>query len=293
MIFLLNLVFLFIGNSSILPTLPASEGAGKAIRVMSFNIRYGTANDGENHWSKRKEFLVETIAAFNPDLLGTQETLADQKDFIASKMTDYESFGVGRDDGKTGGEMAALFYRASRFEKIDGGHFWLSETPDSVGSKGWDAALPRIATWVKLRDRKSPDSMPLLFLNTHFDHQGKQARTEAAKLIRRKLIELGTDCTLVVTGDFNAGVASDPYNALYADEGQKSSPIVDTFRIANPSHSGDEGTFSGFKGSQVAGPRIDWIGCSRHWQVRSAGIDRTARNENTPSDHFPITAVLD
>ena len=293
MILLISALFLFIGVCGNEPTLELNCEEGKSIRVMSFNIRYGTANDGEDHWSKRKEFLVETITTFGPDLLGTQETLLEQRDFISTRMAGYESFGVGRDDGKDRGEMAALFYRTSRFEKIGGGHFWLSETPESVGSKGWDAALPRIATWVKLRDRKDVDSKPLFFLNTHFDHRGKLARQEAARLIRKKIQELGADCKLVVTGDFNADAGSDPYIALFADADGKLSPIVDTFRIANPKMVGGEGTFSGFKVEQVSGPRIDWIGCSRNYQVISAGIDRTARDGHTPSDHFPVTAIIE
>jgi len=275
---------------------PATEQSGddgNLIRVMSFNIRYGTANDGVNHWTKRKEFLVETIAAFGPDLLGTQETLLEQRDYIQTKLVGYDSFGVGRDDGKEHGEMAAVFYRSARFEKLDGGHFWLSETPDTVGSKGWDAALPRIATWVKLKDLKNADSKPILFLNTHFDHVGKKARVESAHLIRRKTGELGQGCNLVVTGDFNAEVDSEPYAALFANAAGQASSVLDTFRVVSPKGSGDEGTFSGFKAKQTAGTRIDWIGCSRNWRVRSSTIDRTERDGRTPSDHFPVTAILE
>ena len=126
------------------------------VRVMSFNIRYGTANDGINRWELRKEFLVDTIRDFDPDLLGTQETLASQRDYLADALKSYAVVAAGRDDGKQAGEMAALYYRKDRFEAIDEGHFWLSETPEKVGSKGWDAALPRIATWVKLKDLRSP-----------------------------------------------------------------------------------------------------------------------------------------
>jgi endonuclease/exonuclease/phosphatase family metal-dependent hydrolase len=274
------------------PNLDTELNNGNTTRVMSFNIRYGTAKDGENHWSKRKDFLIETISAFGPDLLGTQETLLDQRDFIASKLLGYESFGAGRDDGKEAGEMAALFYRTARFEKEAGGHFWLSESPDTVGSKGWDAALPRIATWVKLRDRVNDQAKPILFLNTHFDHQGQQARRESAKLIRKKILELGADCDLVVTGDFNAGADSDVHRSLFADEGEQASPVVDTFSLANPKYNGDQGTFSGFKSTAISGPRIDWIGCSRGFSVHAAAIDRTERYGRTPSDHFPVTAVI-
>ena len=108
---------------------PPSSGS---VRVVSINIRYGTAPDGGNHWDKRKDFLVGSIAAFDPDLLGTQETLATQRDFLAGKLPEHEAFGVGRDDGKNNNKMAALFFRKARFEKVDGGHVWLSETPETV-----------------------------------------------------------------------------------------------------------------------------------------------------------------
>ena len=259
-------------------------------RVMSYNIRYGTARDGENHWEKRKDWLAETIATVDPDLLGTQETLVFQRDFLAQKFPGHEAFGVGRDDGKDKGETAALFFRGSRYEKLEGGNFWLSPTPDKVGSKGWDAALPRIATWVKLKDKTDPGASAILFLNTHFDHIGKTARVEAAALIAKKLAELGKGCRLVVTGDFNAGEASGPYRALF--ESKSVDGLQDSFRVAHGERGPNEGTFSGFKASATGGDRIDWIGCSPDWEVRLAGIDRTAKDGRTPSDHFAVTAVL-
>lgn len=271
-----------------------SQPTEQSVRVMSFNIRYGTANDGINHWTKRREALIQTIDAFKPDLLGTQETLAEQKNFIEEKLPRFASFGVGRDDGSNRGEMAALFYRRDRFEKLDGGHFWLSEKPDSIGSKGWDAALPRIATWVKLQDGHRPQSLPILFLNTHFDHQGVQARKEAALLVRRKLQELGNGCELIVTGDFNADADSEPYMSLFAQSVEDTPPVIDTYRAIHADEPADHGTFSGFKADQVHGARIDWIGCSLGWKVVSAGIDRTTiEGSRTPSDHFPVTAVLE
>ena len=271
---------------------PAQAEDATPIRVMSFNIRYGTAKDGENSWTKRRDFLVDTIRQFDPDLLGTQETLADQKDFLAEKLPGYEAHGVGRDDGKLKGEMAALFFRRDRFEKITGGHFWLSESPDTVGKKGWDAALPRLVSWVKLKETRQPDELPLLFLNTHFDHMGEKAREESAKLIRSKITELGQGCRVVVTGDFNAGEGSKPYQALFGAEGKAASPVEDTLRVYQPVRGKEEGTFTAFKPSATTGDRIDWIGASRHFEVRTAGIDRTQKNGATPSDHFPVTAVL-
>lgn len=275
-----------------LMVIPAQAGDATPIRVMSFNIRYGTAKDGENSWTKRRDFLVETIRQFEPDLLGTQETLADQKDFLAEKLAGYEAHGVGRDDGKLKGEMAALFFRRDRFEKIAGGHFWLSESPDTVGKKGWDAALPRIVSWVKLKESKAPDELPLLFLNTHFDHMGVKAREESSRLIRSKITELGQGCRVVVTGDFNAGEGSKPYLALFGMEGKIVSPVKDTLRAYRPTRGKKEGTFTAFNAANQEGERIDWIGCSQHFEVRTAGIDRTQKEGTTPSDHFAVTAVL-
>lgn len=259
------------------------------IKVMSFNIRYGTASDGENHWDKRKEFLIDTIKAFDPDLLGTQETLGFQRDLLAEKLSGYAVEGVGRDDGKEKGEMMALYYRKDRFEKLDGGHFWLSESPEKIGSKSWDSSLPRMVTWVKLKDLKNPTAKPIAFFNTHFDHRGPQARLESAKLIRKKISERSGDCRVILTGDFNADAGSEPYQALFAGE---DAPVVDAFRKKNPEKKADEGTFSGFKASEVKGARIDWVGCTKGFEVLRCEIDRTTKDGRTPSDHFPILAVL-
>jgi endonuclease/exonuclease/phosphatase family metal-dependent hydrolase len=274
----------------LVPT-PASAESPET-RVMTFNIRYGTANDGINGWDNRKEFLVATIKAFGPDLLGTQETLGFQRDYLAKQLPDYGVLGVGREDGKKEGEMMALYYRKERFEKLDEGHFWLSETPEKPGSKSWDSSLPRMATWVKLQDRKALDLPPILLINTHFDHLGPLARLKSAELIRKQAALLGKGCSVIVTGDFNAGEASEPYLALFGElEGHKS-PVIDCYRAAHPQRADNEGTATAFKASSTRGARIDWIACSREWKVLKAAIDRTERDNRTPSDHFPVTAIL-
>lgn len=262
------------------------------VRVMSFNIRFGTAPDGENHWDKRKEFLIETIKAFDPDLLGTQETLFFQRDYIKEKLAGYDVLGVGRDDGRERGEMMALYFKRSRFEKIDGGHFWLSQTPEQPGSKSWDSSLPRMVTWVKLRDRRKPNAKPIMFFNTHFDHRSAEARTESARLLRRRVAESIKSCRVIVTGDFNTGEGSEPYHELFYPNNDGPSPISDTYRVTYHGRAPNEGTFSGFKPDDSNGPRIDWIGASKDWWIVAASIDRTAREGRTPSDHFPVTAVL-
>jgi endonuclease/exonuclease/phosphatase family metal-dependent hydrolase len=274
------------------PAQGLAERQAVDVSVMSFNIRFGTAPDGDNHWEKRKQFLLETIKAFDPDLLGTQETLGFQRDYLAASLKGYAACGVGREDGREKGEMAALFFKQSRFERLDGGHFWLSQTPDQPGSKSWDSALPRMVTWVKLRDLRQTDAKPILFLNTHFDHRGVEARKESARLLRRRIGELGHACRVILTGDFNTDEGSEPYRELFDGDGAGQTPLGDTYRIAYPGRATNEGTFTGFKMSVVSGPRIDWIAISRDWRVMKAAIDRTAREGRTPSDHFPVTAVL-
>lgn len=269
-----------------------SDGAPTTIRVMSFNVRFATANDGENHWERRKELLIKTIKNFAPDLLGTQETLKVQRDFLAERFAEYETLGVGRDDGKDAGEMMAIYYRRDRFEAIDHGHFWLSETPNQVGSKSWDSSLPRMVTWVKLRDRHSQSAEPILFLNTHYDHRGEEARVESAKVIVEWIRKNGQNCRVVITGDFNAGEGSAPYQVLFSAADADSPPLRDTYRVVHPDRQSKEGTFNGFRLSADSGPRIDWIAVSSQWKILEAGIDRSHDNERVPSDHFPITAVL-
>lgn len=259
---------------------------------MSYNIRYGTANDGKNHWNTRKEFLISTIKTFDPDLLGTQETLGFQRDYLAAQLMGYEVVGAGRDNGKDKGEMAAIYFKRSRFEKLDCGHFWLSKTPEVAGSKSWGAACPRMVTWVKLRDCQGPEDEPVVFLNTHFDHHGTRARLESAWLLRRCVAELGKTNRIIVTGDFNAGEDSMPYHMFFGALESTPPFMADVYRVVHPLRSVNEGTFSGFKANVTNGPRIDWIGASAGWVVVSAEIDRTARNGCTPSDHFAMKAVL-
>lgn len=279
-----------LGSALFLASLATTASADE-LRVMSFNIRYGTASDGKNHWDRRKEFVAETIAAYDPDLLGTQETLAFQKQFLEGKLPQYTGIGVGREDGSDRGEMTALFLKTKRFELLGEGHFWLSETPEVAGSKSWDSSLPRICSWVRLRDRQSKSPREILFINTHFDHRGQQARDESAALVMRKIDEVGANCDVILTGDFNSTVNSVPYRTMFAP-GDAQSPLVDTYVIAGPDDSAGDTTISRFLADQFAGPRIDWIATRGKWNVLEARIDRTSRDGRAPSDHYPVTARL-
>lgn len=279
---LIMLTLIAVSNSAVV--------AESQVRVMSFNIRYGSANDGDNHWKHRKEFVVETIKAFNPDLLGTQETLSFQRDFLGKNLSEYAAFGVGRDDGKEKGEMMAIYYRTDRFEKLDGGHFWYSETPDVAGSKGWDTSLPRMASWLKLKDLKA--DKVVYFFNTHFDHRGEEARRQSASLLREKVQVIAKDAPAIITGDFNAPVDSEVYNRLFEEE-ENSIELKDTYGIKNPDHRKGVGTAGGFMLADRSNRRIDWIGCTTQFNVVSAAIDKTNRDGATPSDHDPVNAVLE
>jgi len=273
------------------PAISPAEDGKSEVRVMTFNIRYGTAREKKRNWDQRKQDVADVIKSFSPDLLGTQETLAFQRDFLAEQLPGYVPFGVGRTDGKEAGEMAAIFWKKDRFEQMDGGHFWLSQKPEQAGSVGWDAAITRVASWIKLRDRQNPDAQPILLLNTHFDHKGNLARVRSAKLIRERVESLGKNCSVIVTGDFNAGEESLPYLALF-ESNESPSPVLDAYRRVHPERSAKEGTFNNFDPDRQTGDRIDWVAISSDWTVKSAEIDRSAPQGETPSDHFPVNVVL-
>jgi endonuclease/exonuclease/phosphatase family metal-dependent hydrolase len=281
---------------------PASSPAPASLRVMSLNVRFGTANDGANGWRHRRDLLVQTIRLFDPDLLGTQEVLAFQATEMRELLPDYGFVGGGRDDGAEEGEMSPVFYRKERFELLDRGRFWLSETPDQPGSQSWDSQLPRIATWVRLLDRKVPvaagpakrstagNAGELFFLNTHWDHAGVVAQLESAKLIRRRVADSAGGAAIIITGDLNCTEDDEPY-AVFRGAGDDSLLLVDSFRAVYPQRLADEATFHGFKGT-VSGSRIDFICHTRAYAPLQAAIDRSSDHGRFPSDHYPVTAIL-
>ena len=255
-----------------------------ALRVMSFNIRYGTANDGKDVWMNRRELVVQTIKTFKPDLLGTQETLPFQASYIYEQLPDYTYIGWSRDDSKNG-EQCGIFVRSERFEIQESGQFWLSESPDEKFSKSWDSSLPRVVTWTRLKDKLANDR-ELLFANTHFDHRGEEARKQSGILLRGRLSEMVPKLPIIVTGDFNCDQESEPYQELL-----KENVLRDSFRTIHPNRGDDEGTFHGFSGKPGAA-RIDWILATESFKATAATIDRTNADGRYPSDHFPVSAVF-
>ncbi len=167
----------------ILPMSLQAQQPGQ-IKVMSWNIRLDTPADGQNQWKYRKSGVCDLIMNESPDLLGVQEALHNQMKDMRNGLKGYKSIGVARDDGKKAGEYNAVFYKKSRLRSLRSGTFWLSETPDQPGSRGWDAACNRVVTWSVFRDKET--GREFLMMNTHFDHVGDTARIESAALIIRK-----------------------------------------------------------------------------------------------------------
>ena len=262
------------------------------IKVMSFNIRYGAANDGENSWKHRDYLVLETIQNYGPDLIGYQEALKFQVDFLKQNLKGYGFHGIGRDKGTEEGEYVPVMWKMDRFELVDSGHFWLSETPEIPGSVSWDSSLTRMLSWVVLRDKKMVGyQKELVFANTHFDHRGNQARLESAKLIRQRAEEIMNDIPIILTGDFNTTEDLAPYAALCKAEGFNGKPLVDAFRVIHPEVSDNERSFGAWVGRRD-GKRIDWILHTDDFVTLNAAINYTQDAGRYPSDHYPVEAIV-
>lgn len=262
----------------------ASSSAASSINVMSFNIRYNNPSDGEHAWPNREERVASVVRFHGADLIGMQEVLRSQIDDLTVLLPNYTWYGVGRDDGMNAGEFSPIFYRVDRLELLDSGEFWLSETPDEIASKSWDAALPRIATWVKFRDLEL--GQEFIHLNTHFDHRGEVARTRSAELILARLQTLSSNLPIVVTGDFNVPPQSEAYATM-------TSMLLDS-RIASVSEPhGPEGTFGGFTVKLGdTGDRIDYVFVAQGTEVLRYGALSDQWDGRYPSDHLPVLAEI-
>lgn len=267
-----------------------SKNAASALRVVSFNVRLSTADDGTNSWKFRRDFFFRTVEQLHPDLIGFQEVRPDQHQEIVAHMKSHKLVGVGRDDGKNGGERSSIGFAKSRFKKIKDGTFWLSETPEVPGSKGWDAAITRICTWVVLLDRTTKKEF--LYANCHLDHKGVLARENAARFLSGELPRLAKGRPIILTGDFNFNEDSKGYAAIAGADGNKSPWLIDSYREVHPKRLPNEASFNGFKGTSV-GSRIDFIFHSREFKALSSTIERVSENGRYPSDHYPVGAVLE
>jgi endonuclease/exonuclease/phosphatase family metal-dependent hydrolase len=264
------------------------QGEEGTLRLMTFNIRYGTAPDGDDAWPLRRALAVRVIRDFDPHVLGVQEALAFQLDAIQQELTQYSRIGVGRDDGREAGEYSAILYDRRRLAPLDQGTFWLSDTPEVPGSTTWGNRITRIATWARFADRASGGSFYVF--NTHFDHESQPSRERSAQLLLARIAARPSPHEpVVLTGDFNAGEDNPAFRTLLASR-DGAGRLADTFRAVHPSAT-DVGTFHAFRGERT-GAKIDAILASAEWQVPAAAIVHTNENGRFPSDHFPVTATL-
>lgn len=261
----------------------APRAAPVTLRAMSFNIRYGTAADGDNHWDRRKEFLVDVLREHRPDVIGVQEALYPQLEYILRALPGYAMVGVGRDDGVRAGEYACIIYRTDALAVSRSDTFWFSDTPERVASASWGNRVTRICTWAQFT---TSDGRAIYIYNVHLDHESQPSREKSVALLRARMAARDPQAPVIVTGDFNAGEAN-PAVALMRD----GSLFRDTFRDAHPDAE-PAGTFTGFKRGEIAGDKIDYVFASPEWEVLEAAIVRTERDGRYPSDHFPVTAVL-
>jgi endonuclease/exonuclease/phosphatase family metal-dependent hydrolase len=255
---------------------------------MSFNIRYDNPADGEDAWPRRRTKVASMVRFHGADVVGLQEALRSQIADLEAALPELGWFGVGR-SAERDGEHCAVLYRKDRLEVVAHDTFWLSETPAVAGSRSWDAALPRIVTWGRLRDRRT--GLAFVVLNTHFDHLGETARRESARLLLRKVAEIaGPDGPVVVTGDFNTTPDSEPYRILTTGDGARGA-LVDALHASSLPHHGPTSSWNGFKAIEP-GRRIDFILVRPPVGVRQHGILSDTFDGRFPSDHLPVLAEV-
>lgn len=266
-------------------TLPSPVANPVELNVMSYNIRYDNPQDGLNDWQHRKEVAAQIIRDRDIDIVGAQEVLAHQLDDLKARLPGYTALGVGRTDGKQAGEYAPLLFKSSRFSAIESGSFWLSQTPEIIGSKGWDADLERVATWAILKDKDS--GRDFFVLNTHFDHMGEEARRESARLLQAKSTELSKGLPVLITGDFNAEPDSEAIAALTA-----SGRLIDS-RSAARVVKGPAYTFHDFgKKPTQERPLIDYLFVDGAAEVLEYEVLPEKLNGIYLSDHAPVSVKL-
>jgi endonuclease/exonuclease/phosphatase family metal-dependent hydrolase len=284
---------------------PVSEGSLKAV---TFNIRYGTADDGPNAWPHRREMVIDLLRDMDADVIGLQEALRFQLDEIEAALPGYVEIGVGRNDGLTAGEYAPLLVRSERFAVAAAGTFWLSDTPEEPGSRSWGNGIPRICTWARLIE-KSPEegqAAAVWVYVVHMDHISAGSRQRGAELIAAQMRDRPApyaDEPIMLMGDFNTGEATPPLQFLRGEieraseemwpgyEPPKSPKLVEAFRAVHPDAQ-EVGTFTAFRIGATTGEKIDHLLVSKGAKVLDAGIDRTSRDGRYPSDHFPVWAVV-
>ena len=259
----------------------AQKNESEGLKVMSYNIRYGSADDGTNSWKYRWPATVEMLNEVKPDVFGVQEALDFQVEFVSEMVRDYKGYGVGREDGKHDGEHMAIFWNKKTVKMMKSGTFWLSETPEKP-SMGWDAACYRTATWALMKDKKT--GKKFYFVNTHLDHEGEEAQKNGLKLIVDRIASINPEgYPMVLTGDFN--ITPDNPGLVDLDK-----IMTSTRKIAKKTDS--KGTFNGWRKDRP-GPVIDYIYVSGFSEVSEyETITKEFAKKPFISDHYPIMSVL-
>jgi endonuclease/exonuclease/phosphatase family metal-dependent hydrolase len=265
------------------------------LRILSFNIRYWKANDGHNNWENRKNMVAKVVHDQNPDIIGFQEVLKQQLDFLIDQLPEYEFIGVGRDNGKMEGEFAPIFYRKS-FKVLESGNFWLSETPE-VPSKSW-STQNRICTWGRISLRSIPETAnsEILFANTHFG-LNVDARTKSVGVIKIFLQKYLSQTPILLTGDFNFMPKDIEYQKI-------SEFLVDSYLEVPENHGTDLISFHGYSGRSKPFifkrnyGRIDYLWIKNCRKVLTCRIlqtppDKTFPRDVYPSDHYPLIAEIE
>ncbi|MCW5553830.1 MAG: endonuclease/exonuclease/phosphatase family protein [Verrucomicrobiae bacterium] len=261
-----------------------SVTSGDTLCVMTYNLRYASANP-PNAWPTRRPLVREVIQTVAPDVIGTQEGLYQQLKDVAADLPDYEWLGLGRDGGSRG-EFMAIYYRKTRLDPLAFDHYWLSDTPEVMGSKTWGPTLPRMVTWIKFRDLRTKQEF--YFINTHFDHQVQVAREKSAELIRQRVEQWNTTLPVILVGDFNARAGQNKaYHTLTEDGFFK-----DTWETAAARKGEGINTFNGFQAIQTNGVRIDWILTRGDVAASTTEIVTFSRDGQFPSDHFPVVTWM-
>jgi endonuclease/exonuclease/phosphatase family metal-dependent hydrolase len=273
----------------------AGSAAALELHITSSNIRYGTADDGINAWPLRKALLFQVLKDQAFDSAGLQEALASQLTELDAALPEYGRVGVGRDDGKTKGEYSPILYLKQRYQVVSSGTFWFSDTPEVPGSMSWGNTLPRICSWARFKH--VPSGRHYWHYNVHLDHLSEPSRQKSAQLVATRMAarpEL--DEPAILTGDFNATPDSVAVRYLLGeqpiDNAQTPITLIDAWlklHAADP----ESMTFHGFEGGATGGTHIDYVMYGSGMSAQSAEIVRTHDDAVYPSDHYPVTAVLD
>ncbi|WP_121667146.1 endonuclease/exonuclease/phosphatase family protein [Mesonia aquimarina] len=278
-VFLVFLVCLGCKSTQQLTSAPAGE-----LNVMTYNIRYGAAKEKKeiNNWVSRKMILINQLKKYHPDIMGLQEVVDEQLTLISKSLSNYKSEATKRNT-KANGSSEPIFFKADKFKKLDGNTFWLSETPLQM-SKGWDAAEKRVCTYVLLKDRQSEKRFYVF--NTHFDHKGRKAQVESAKLMVQKIREINTEnYPVIILGDFNAQYYQEPYKII-------ANNFKDAAKINPEQNLGPKGTFNWFNANRSHPYQIDYIFFTENVQLRRYEVIEDEYEDTYPSDHFPILVKL-